>query len=171
MFFLESGFLRHYAKLLVLVSIVLCLVQIVFQIIVASLGNDLVTHCGSTELLLRHVGLVRLDNLDAVSITQWIAPEVISLLGSSFVLFLLTRAAKASSIEATIEESDHNRQTDAENSVSPEIRKNLESVGKVMSLMALCATGALQPSILSFAYYIVFLGAATWWACNKKLGR
>jgi hypothetical protein len=60
---------------------------------------------------------------------------------------------------------------EAENEVSPEKWKLLIGAGKVLSLLALCATGALQPSVPSVVYYIVFLGAATWWGCNKELER
>lgn len=60
---------------------------------------------------------------------------------------------------------------EAENEVSLEKWKLLIGAGKVLSLLALCATGALQPSVPSVVYYIVFLGAATWWGCNKELER
>lgn len=49
--------------------------------------------------------------------------------------------------------------------------KILVNAGKVLTLLALSATGALQPSALSGVYYIVFLGAATWWGMNKQLER
>lgn len=55
--------------------------------------------------------------------------------------------------------------------LSPEKWKLFVGVGKVLSLLALCLTGALQPSIPSAIYFIVFLGAATWWGCNKELER
>lgn len=58
-----------------------------------------------------------------------------------------------------------------ENELSPEKWNMILGVGKVVSLIALCATGALQPSVLSFVYYAVFLGAATWWGCNRELER
>lgn len=55
--------------------------------------------------------------------------------------------------------------------LNPEKWKLFVGVGKVLSLLALCLTGALQPSIPSAIYFIVFLGAATWWGCNKELER
>lgn len=55
--------------------------------------------------------------------------------------------------------------------LSTEKWKLFVGVGKVLSLLALCLTGALQPSIPSAIYFIVFLGAATWWGCNKELER
>lgn len=38
-----------------------------------------------------------------------------------------------------------------------------------MVLASLCITAALQPSVEGGFYFLVFLGTATWWACNKEL--
>lgn len=137
----------------------------------ASSGQEFVKHCGFTEIVLRHVGLVRLDNLGAVSITQWIAPDLISLLGSITVFFVLKRKATASAETETVEDGNENPPSNTDNEINPERWKILTSVGKVTSLTVLCITGAVQPSTLNFVYYIVFLGVASWWACNKKLER
>lgn len=159
-------------KFLIFVSVLLCLAQIAFQIALAVLGNDFVAKCEFIEILLRHVGLVRLDDLDVLSITQWIAPEVISFFGSIIVFIVLKRASAEENIEADpLEAGNQNQQFEVDNDWSPEKWKLLIGAGKVLSLMALCATGALQPSVLSVVYYIVFLGAATWWGCNKELER
>lgn len=81
---------------------------------------------------------------------------------------------KASAVE--VHESEDGEQpppvpVELENELSPEKWQLLLGVGKVVSLIALCVTGALQPSVLSFVYYAVFLGAATWWGCNRELER
>lgn len=163
-------------KLLIFVSTLLCLAQIAFQILLAVVGNDFIAKCEFLEVLLRHVGLVRLDELDVLSITQWLAPEVMSFFGSIIVFFVLKRAAgpppEAINGDA-LEGGNQNQQPDdkEENEVSPEKWKLLVGAGKVLSLIALCCAGALQPSIPSLVYYIVFLGAATWWGCNKELER
>lgn len=108
----------------------------------------------------------------ALSITQWIAPEVISFFGSIIVFIVLK---KGSSVTVNNESQEDGlpqpQPTELENELSPEKWKLLLGVGKVVSLIALCATGALQPSVLSFVYYAVFLGAATWWGCNRELER
>lgn len=137
------------------------------------MGNDFIAKCEFLEVLLRHVGLVRLDELDALSITQWIAPEVMSFFGSIIVFFVLKRAAGAppEAINGDALEGGNQAPEKEENETSPEKWKLLVGAGKVLSLIALCATGALQPSIPSLIYYIVFLGAATWWGCNKELER
>lgn len=101
-------------------------------------------------------------------------PEVLSFFGSIIVFIVLRRAStlhdeviQSDPIESgnqyNLEEHDHE--------LGQEKWKLMLSVGKVLSLIALCATGALQPSIPSVIYYIVFLGAATWWGCNKELER
>lgn len=58
------GHTGYYLKILLFFSVILCLVQISFQILLTVLGNDLVQKCEFLEILLRHVGLVRLDNLE-----------------------------------------------------------------------------------------------------------
>lgn len=106
--------------------------------------------------------------------TQWLGPEVLSFFGSIIVFFFLKSASgvPAESINGDILEAGNQvPQPDTENTVSPEKWKLLIGAGKVLSLLALCATGAIQPSIPSLVYYIVFLGAATWWGCNKELER
>lgn len=62
--FCLAGHTGVYLKLLISVSTLLCLVQIAFQILLAVLGNDFVEKCEFLEILLRHVGLVRLDALE-----------------------------------------------------------------------------------------------------------
>lgn len=38
-----------------------------------------------------------------------------------------------------------------------------------MVLASLCITASLKPSIEGGFYFLIFLGASTWWACNKEL--
>ncbi|CAO1304226.1 unnamed protein product [Diamesa serratosioi] len=172
-----KGHTGYYLKILLFFSVILCLVQISFQILLAVLGNDLVQKCEFLELLLRHVGLVRLDNLDVISLVQWLAPEIVMFVGS-IVVFIVLRKASGANVP-TENGSGGGDPLEAGTSpiadnileLSPEKWKLFVGVGKVLSLLALCLTGALQPSIPSAIYFIVFLGAATWWGCNKELER
>ncbi|CAO1375472.1 unnamed protein product [Diamesa hyperborea] len=169
-----KGHTGYYLKILLFFSVILCLVQVAFQILLVVLGNDLVQKCEFLELLLRHVGLVRLDNLDVISLIQWLAPEIVMFVGSIVVFIVLKKASGASvtslnggdPLEAGIPPIADNIPE-----LSTEKWKLFVGVGKVLSLLALCLTGALQPSIPSAIYFIVFLGAATWWGCNKELER
>jgi hypothetical protein len=93
----------------------------------------------------------------------------------SIIIFIVLKRASGSPIEQingdALEAGNQNHAQDAVNEIGPEKWKLLIGAGKVLSLLALCATGALQPSVPSVIYYIVFLGAATWWGCNKELER
>lgn len=51
-------------KLLILVSIITFLLQAAFQIYLAVVGNATIIKCEFLEILLRHVGFVRLDELE-----------------------------------------------------------------------------------------------------------
>lgn len=44
-------------------------------------------------------------------------------------------------------------------------------IGVLLSMIALLLASTLQPSVPAAVYFIVFLGAATWWACYKELDR
>lgn len=59
-----TGHTGYYLKLLIFVSFVLCSLQIAFQVLLAVLGNELIVKCDFIEILLRHVGVVRLDDLE-----------------------------------------------------------------------------------------------------------
>jgi hypothetical protein len=180
----RTGF---YLALLIFVSVLLCLAQIAFQIFLAVVGNDIIAKCEFLEILLRHVGLVRLDALDVLPITQWLAPEVISLIGSIIIFIVLKKASsinleslnnEATSLENQGEEGgDVANGTREQSPPMPSTELDIEKwrilvrAGKILSLLTLCATGALQPSVLAVVYYITFLGAATWWGLNKQLER
>jgi hypothetical protein len=45
----------------------------------------------------------------------------------------------------------------------------LGSIGTYVVLASLCCAAALKPSIEAAFYFLVFLGAATCWACNRNL--
>lgn len=113
----------------------------------------------------------------ALSVAQWLAPEVMSYFGS-ICLFLILRRASAEIVDPEQQPADQeaeaggdNTPPPPENEISFEKWKVVLGAGKVLSLIALCVTGALQPSVPSVVYYLVFLGAATWWGCNKELER
>ncbi|CAH1708045.1 unnamed protein product [Chironomus riparius] len=177
-----KGHTGIYLALLISVSVLLCLAQIGFQIFLAIVGNDIIAKCEFLEILLRHVGFVRLDDLDVLSIIQWLAPEVIAFFGSIIVTIILRRSSaihlQALNTESNNEGTSNNQPSSPPIQQLPEVHeiglekwRILVKAGKILSLLSLCATGALQPSALSAIYYLVFLGSATWWAMNKQLER
>jgi hypothetical protein len=155
-------------------------VQSAFQIFLAVVdAKELIQKCEFLEILLRHVGLVKLDELDAISIIQWLSPEIISFFGSIIIFITLKRA---SSIQVHTDDQNDDNNANHHHQPLPLSDDNpfeigyekwnlFLRVGKVFSLITLCATGALQPSALSGVYYLVFLGGATWWGMNKQLER
>jgi hypothetical protein len=112
----------------------------------------------------------------ALSIAQYLAPEVMSFFGSNILFVVLRRAASdPTEPQPADQEAEAGTQSPpqpaVENELSYDKWKVAINAGKVLSLLALCTTGALQPSVPSVVYYLVFLGAATWWGCNKELER
>lgn len=112
----------------------------------------------------------------ALTITKYLAPEVLSLFGSILIFFAL-RPAKNQD-EAMPDESgeaqvERNMTSLEEDSyfMGPDKWRLVLGAGKVLSLVALCLAGSIQPSVPSSIYFIVFLGAATFWGCNKELER
>lgn len=175
--YLLAGHTGFYLSLLLFTSVLLCLAQSGFQIFLAVVGNDFIQKCQFLEILLRHVGVVRLDDLSPLQITQWLAPEVISFIGS-IVIFIVLRKSSAINVESLNTDGNDSAPTsmqpilqEQDHEMSLEKWRLMMRVGKILSLLILCATGALQPSALSVIYYLVFLGAVTWWGCNKGLER
>lgn len=50
-----------------------------------------------------------------------------------------------------------------------QITNFLGSIGSYIVLVSLCCVSSLNPSIEGSFYFVIFLGAATWWACHKEL--
>lgn len=107
-----------------------------------------------------------------MTITQFLAPEVLCLVGSVFIFLALRPRKRQDEVlpddsgEAQVVTPD-----DDNYFLGPDKWRLLLGAGKVLSLIALCLAGAIQPSVPSAIYFIVFLGAATWWGCNKELER
>lgn len=124
----------------------------------------------------------------ALSIAQWLTPEILMFLGSIIVFVILKRACReASALDSVnVETSSYqNEKPEANPPSTPNVIEpdemghgfSLEkwkvalNIGKFLSLITLCVAGAIQPAVPSFIYFAVFLGAATWWGCNKELER
>ncbi|KAG5675805.1 hypothetical protein PVAND_005679 [Polypedilum vanderplanki] len=180
-----KGHTGFYLLLLICISVLLCLVQIAFQIFLAVVGNEIIEKCQLLEIILRHVGLVRLDELDVLSIIQWLAPEIISVFGS-IIIYIILRKGSNVNMEALNNEpmspgevniANGTEQQQQQQTQLPNTEFDIEKwrilvrAGKIFSLLVLCATGALQPSVLSVIYYLTFLFAATWWGMNRQLER
>ncbi|XP_058821886.1 piezo-type mechanosensitive ion channel component-like isoform X2 [Topomyia yanbarensis] len=165
-------------KIYITISILLLLGQIAFQIVFVALGYQLVDSCQFWEILLRHIGLVKFDELDASMVVYWISPEIIMSFTAVIVFIILSKLA-AGDIGS---EQDPNSPTSLEapemlsvrfetSSVSREKLAFLTKFGVLLSVAMLCLAAVLQPSVPSGIYFVIFLGSATWWACYKELNR
>lgn len=47
----------------------------------------------------------------------------------------------------------------------------LTGLGKFLTFTTLLLAAVLRPSIPGGVYFLVYLGAGTWWACYKELNR
>ncbi|KAI4464688.1 hypothetical protein MML48_3g00017133 [Holotrichia oblita] len=124
------------------------------------------------ETILTYCGFVRLDNTKGITVTTWIAPEVVMLV-TAFLTFTLCTKLTAPSTELTTEEGE------------PQIKiKQKRSFGfwvsvadtyvsfisaKYVGLISLCVAAVLRPSIPGAFYFLVFIGSCTWWACYREL--
>uniref|UniRef100_A0A8D8C813 Piezo-type mechanosensitive ion channel component n=1 Tax=Culex pipiens TaxID=7175 RepID=A0A8D8C813_CULPI len=174
-----------YFKIYIAVSILLLLGQIAFQIVFVVLGYELIEQCQFTEILLRHVGLVKFEDLNASMVVYWIAPEIIMTLTSGIVYGVLKKLANGAigdevgpgtatsptSLEAPEVLSLGCGGVGGPNPVSREKLAFLTKLGVVLSVAMLCLAAVLQPSVPSGIYFVIFLGSATWWACYKELDR
>ncbi|XP_052564953.1 piezo-type mechanosensitive ion channel component isoform X13 [Culex pipiens pallens] len=173
-----------YFKIYIAVSILLLLGQIAFQIVFVVLGYELIEQCQFTEILLRHVGLVKFEDLNASMVVYWIAPEIIMTLTSGIVYGVLKKLANGA-IGEEVGPGTATSPTSLEapevlslgcgvggpNPVSREKLAFLTKLGVVLSVAMLCLAAVLQPSVPSGIYFVIFLGSATWWACYKELDR
>lgn len=54
---------------------------------------------------------------------------------------------------------------------SGEVLAMRQQFGTFLALVSLVLVAAVRPSVPSAVYFLVFLGASTWWACFKELDR
>lgn len=55
--------------------------------------------------------------------------------------------------------------------VSPETLLIMKQIGTFLAMVTLLLAATLRPSVPGSVYFIVFLGAATWWSCYRELSR
>nr|CAD7432632.1 unnamed protein product [Timema monikensis] len=134
--------------------------------------------CAPGELLekiLRHIGLVKLDHLEVYTGVRMMAPEVIMLVSSITIYILCSKVTKERRPSHLSDVS-----TPSTAAILPQVSSSLVhkkhlgflvSLGKYLTVVSLCVAGAIRPSIPGAVYFLVFLGAMTWWACYKELGR
>uniref|UniRef100_A0AAG5DE22 Piezo-type mechanosensitive ion channel component n=1 Tax=Anopheles atroparvus TaxID=41427 RepID=A0AAG5DE22_ANOAO len=183
-----------FMKLLILVTILVLAAVITFQLIVIGFPSSTVARCGMGEIVLRHIGIVSFTGLGAWMVVYWLAPEVILLIGAVVVHIALRkltgvivprRRRDRTNAGATADDTEQGTVSSSvqesvsaapeeepqRSLISPERLPFFTKLGVLLSMCMLCVTGILQPSALSSVYFLVFLGAASWWACYKQLDR
>ncbi|XP_053665135.1 piezo-type mechanosensitive ion channel component [Anopheles marshallii] len=184
-----------FMRLLILCAVVDLAVTIVFQLILIGFPGSSIEPCSLGEIVLRHIGLVSFNNLNGWMVVYWLAPDVILVFFGFIILFVLrkltgvivprrrrVRGAGANSAQddneqGTVSSVQESAAADGDESelqtslISPERLPFFTKLGVLLSMCMLCVAGIIQPSAQSGVYFIVFLGAASWWACYKKLDR
>uniref|UniRef100_A0A1L8DF30 Putative piezo-type mechanosensitive ion channel component isoform x14 n=1 Tax=Nyssomyia neivai TaxID=330878 RepID=A0A1L8DF30_9DIPT len=159
-----------YFKILILVSTITSLLHGVFEIVLLSIGYDKLEFCGLTEKILRHIGFIRLSDLPALSVVVWIAPELVLLLSSIGVYFILKMFANGPAVRDE-GSGGQNEETTDEPTYTVEKYSVICQAAKVLSMVALLLASVMRPSVPSGVYFLMFLILATWWACYGKLER
>lgn len=153
--------------------------QIAFQIVLIALGDQLIESCQFLEILLRHIGLVKFQDLNAAVVVYWISPEIIMSLTAIIVYVILRTLANGNTgadqqdptTPSSLEAPEVASLRCDPNPVSREKLAFLTKLGVLLSVAMLCLAAVLQPSVPSGIYFVIFLGSATWWACYKELDR
>ncbi|XP_040171399.1 piezo-type mechanosensitive ion channel component isoform X11 [Anopheles arabiensis] len=184
-----------FMRLLILFVVLDLAAVIVFQLILISFPGSSVESCSLGEIILRHIGLVSFNGLGAWMVVYWLAPEAILLVGAVTVHIVLRkltgvivprRRRRRRGADGNTAEDDTEQGADAEGEgpaaeaeesepqtslISPERLPFFTTLGVLLSMCMLCVVGIIQPSAISGVYFVVFLGAASWWGCYKKLDR
>ncbi|XP_058452791.1 piezo-type mechanosensitive ion channel component isoform X2 [Malaya genurostris] len=165
-------------KIYITISLLLLLGQITFQIVFVVLGFELIASCQFLEVLLRHIGLVKFEDLDVAMVIYWISPEIIMSCTAVTVYAVLSKLA---AVDMDTEQDPNSPSTlEAPESLSLRYDTNpvnreklafLTKFGVLLSVAMLCLAAVLQPSVPSGIYFVIFLGSTTWWACYKELNR
>lgn len=116
------------------------------------------------------------------TILEWCLPDVLLLL-MSIIVFIVLRKIAIGGGGGTVDNNNINNNIDIEGSEQNEIVQTynfeegytpenfvfLRKLGVIIAMITLLLAAVLRPSVPGGIYFLVFLGAATWWACFKEL--
>lgn len=158
-----------YLKLLIATSVLTTTAQIAFQIVLAALPpyGGFLKNCEMIERVLRLVGLVKLNDLDALSIITWVSPEIVMICIS--IAFYIT--CNKLTIQRLVDVASTQEDLPRKGKANQKVLALVVAGGKYAALAALCFAAVFRPSVQGGFYFLVFLSAATWWACCKPLGK
>ncbi|XP_053305156.1 piezo-type mechanosensitive ion channel component 1 [Spea bombifrons] len=163
---------------------------------VPGLDDMLGHNCTTWEILAHHVGVTRLDFYDIPNTVRMLSPDFGMFLVSAICLGLCNRLVKRENqlqksrmstllLEQLEEEGAESGQQESREDADEEedsqttpydealavrikeaAHRLLEAVGKSLAILLLALAGITVPSAFSAAYYLVFIGLCTWWACH-----
>ncbi|XP_033346375.1 piezo-type mechanosensitive ion channel component isoform X11 [Bombus vosnesenskii] len=168
-----AGHTGHYLKTCIGLSFLTTVSQLTFHIVLLALPayGHFLHNCESMEMIFRHIGFVRLDSASAWEIFFWLTPELI-VLPTSIMVYLICRFLSRKNVTDEEDNASLHRNAEAAKKSADSTAKIINFLGRIgtyVVLASLCITAALKPSVEGGFYFLVFLGAATWWACNKEL--
>ncbi|XP_032683429.1 piezo-type mechanosensitive ion channel component isoform X2 [Odontomachus brunneus] len=163
---------RTYMKICICLAFLIAIAQITFHIVLLSLQpyGYFLQNCEFIEKMFRHIGFVRLDSASVWEVFYWLTPEFI-VLPTVIAMYLICNALMVrqdSDDIISLRQETYSEQKKTEDKTTM-IINFLGRIGTYVVLASLCCTAALKPSIEAAFYFLVFLGAATWWACNREL--
>ncbi|XP_076285708.1 piezo type mechanosensitive ion channel component isoform X3 [Lasioglossum baleicum] len=167
-----AGHTGVFLKTCIGLSFLTAISQITFHIVLLALPayGHFLHNCEFLEEVCRHLGFVRLDSASAWEVFFWLTPEII-VLPTTIAIYCICRTLTKkpiTDVEDDVSVRAANASRKAEDSTA-KIINFLGSIGTYVVLASLCIMSSLNPSIEAGFYFLVFLAAATWWACNKEL--
>lgn len=168
-----SGHTGLYLKASICLCFLVAITQLTFHIVLLAMlpYGHFLQDCQFMEKLFRHIGLVKLDNTSVWEVFYWLTPELI-LLPTTIIIYVACRfltQSKPSDDEGEVSVQRLNDSAKKTEDRTTKIINFFGHIGTYVVLASLCCTASLKPSVEGAFYFLVFLGAATWWACNKEL--
>ncbi|XP_043265377.1 piezo-type mechanosensitive ion channel component [Colletes gigas] len=162
-----------YLKTCIGLSFLTAISQFTFHLVLLALPTygHFLLNCQFLEVLFRHIGFVRLDNASVWSIFFWLTPELV-VLPVTVAVYFICRFLTQKPMNNVEEGASLHRETVASKKTEDRTAKIINFLGRIgtyVVMASLCITASLKPSVEGGIYFLVFLGAATWWACNKEL--
>ncbi|XP_076388823.1 piezo type mechanosensitive ion channel component isoform X5 [Megachile rotundata] len=168
-----AGHTGHYLKTCIGLSFLTATSQFTFHIVLLALPTygHFLQNCELMEVIFRHIGFVRLDSASAWEVLFWLTPELI-VLPTSIAMYFICRSLSQKSVTNVEDDASLHRGAVASKKTEDSTAKIINFLGRIgtyVVLASFCITASLKPSVEGGCYFLVFLGAATWWACNKEL--
>ncbi|XP_037068890.1 piezo-type mechanosensitive ion channel component 1-like [Pollicipes pollicipes] len=167
------GPLGSYLKACLIITLLALLPMLCFQIALFALPpyGHFLRKCDFLETLLRNVGLISLEQISILSAVFYFASKLLP----AVITAVVFRECRELSRQADGPEADIQN-----GGGSPLFRNSREKLQKdglkyclvtVLTLLALAGAAIMRPSVTSAVYLLTLLGAMTWWACLRTLGR